>query len=105
MNYPQQVINQVINMKRDTPVKDLSGKKSTIKKDEALTAYPLKSGNVLLKDGDEILVNKNQFQNVLGNALKSAAKEFAPELSQTQEMVRGDDQPQSYEQLPKEIKR
>ena len=47
------------------------------------------NGNkTLLKDGEEYVVSKSQYQNVLSNSIKSEAKEFAPELKDTEETIK-----------------
>lgn len=78
-----------INMKRDTPVTDVYGKKSIIPAGEALTPYELKGNKVLLQDGETYIVSKNQWQNVKGQSVTNEAKPFAPELAQTEEVVLG----------------
>ncbi len=78
-----------INMKRDTPVTDVYGKKSVIPAGEALTPYELKGNKVLLQDGETYIVSKNQWQNVKGQSVTSEAVPFAPELKGTVETVKG----------------
>lgn len=78
-----------INLKRDVQITDIHGKKMTIDKGEALTPYEMKGGKVVLQDGQTYVVSKNQFQNVKGNALSGESKEFAPELKNTEETVKG----------------
>lgn len=79
----------ILNTKRAIPVTDIHGNKSIIPQGEAMTPYELKGNKYLLKDGKEIVVNKNQYQNVKGNAIKAEAKPFAPELEGTEETVKG----------------
>jgi len=81
--------NPDINMKRDTPVTDVYGKKSVIPAGEALTPYELKGNKVLLQDGETYIVSKNQWQNVKGQSVTSEAVPFAPELKGTVETVKG----------------
>ncbi|MCK9371240.1 hypothetical protein M0R04_15110 [Candidatus Dojkabacteria bacterium] len=93
---PQDIIAKKpdINTKRDISVTDIYGNKSVIPAGEALTPYELTGNKVLLKDGVEIIVNKNQYQNVQNNAVKGEAQPFAPELEQTTETVKGFQEPQ-----------
>ena len=83
-------VDSVINMKRDVPIKDIHGQKATLPAGEAYTAYNTSDNKIVLKDGETYVVNKNQFQNVKGNALKSGPPtEFAPELKGTEETIHG----------------
>lgn len=78
-----------LNLKRDVPIKDIHGNKAIIPQGEALTPYELKGGKVLLKDGEEYIVSKNQYQNVKGNAHELVETPFAPELGQIKENIKG----------------
>jgi len=89
-------------MKRAVPIKDIQGNKAIIPQGEALTPYELKGNKVLLKDGDTYVVNKNQYQNIKGQAVKAEAKPFAPELEGLEETVKGADK--KYKELFKQIK-
>lgn len=77
-----------INLKKDVPITDVYGNKKVIPKDDALSPYELKGNKVLLQDGETYIVSKNQYANIKGNSVKAEAKEFAPELKQTEETVR-----------------
>lgn len=77
-----------IQLKRDVQVTTLSGEKVTIPEDEVLKAYE-KGGKALLKDGREYIVSKNQYENIKNNSKTNEVKEFAPELKQTEETVKG----------------
>lgn len=83
-------IEPVLNTKREIPVTDIHGAKAIIPAGEALTPYQLKGNKILLKDGDEYIVSKNQYQNIKGNSMTGQApQQFAPELTQTTETVKG----------------
>jgi len=103
-----------INLKRDVPVKDIHGDKSIIDKGESLTPYELKGNKVLLQDGETYIVSKNQYQNLRGNAVVAEAKEFAPELKETLETIKGAenivtsfqmDDEGTYNELPDNVKK
>ena len=79
-----------IQLKRDVVAKDVHGNKEVIPKGEALTPYEMKDGKILLQDGETYLVNKNQFQNIKGNAVSGEVKDFAPELKGTEETIMKD---------------
>ncbi len=81
-----------LKLKRDVQVTTLSGEKVTIPEDEVLKAYE-SGGKALLKDGREYIVSKSQYENIKNNSLKSEAKEFAPELKDTEETVKGGNDP------------
>lgn len=81
--------NPDINLKRDVVIKDVHGVKKVIPEGEALTPYELKGNKVLLQDGETYIVSKNQFKNIKGQSVTAEAKEFAPELVQTEEVVKG----------------
>jgi len=85
-----QVLEQYanINLKRDVPITDIYGAKSVIPQGEAITPYNLGGNKILLKDGVETVVNKNQFENIKGNAVSGEAKPFAPELQGTTETIK-----------------
>src|SRR3990167_1016010 len=53
-----------LNLKRDVTVTTVTGEKAVISEDEALSAYELKGGKVLLKDGREYIVSKSQYENI-----------------------------------------
>lgn len=78
-----------INLKRDVNIRDIYGVKSVIKAGEALTPYELKGNKYILQDGKTYIIQKGQFDNVMAAAIKQEAKEFAPELKQTEETVKG----------------
>ena len=82
-------IGPVLNTKQDINGKDIHGNTFTIPQGDALTPYELKDNRVLLKDGGEYIVSKNQYENVKGQSIKAEAQPFAPELAQTEETVRG----------------
>lgn len=94
---PSQLVQQdpVLNLKRDVPIKDIYGVKTVIPQGEALTPYQLKGNKVLLQDDRPYVVNKNQYQNIAGQAIKAEAKPFAPELAQTQESLHTEINPES----------
>lgn len=84
-------VDSTINLKRDVPIKDVHGQKATLPAGEAYTAYNTSDNKIVLKDGETFVVNKNQYQNVKGNALKSGVpQDFAPELKGVEETIRGD---------------
>lgn len=78
----------ILNAKQDISVTDIHGNKSVIPQGEALTPYELKDNRVLLKDGGEYIVSKNQYENIKGQSIKAEAQPFAPELAQTTETIR-----------------
>lgn len=80
----------ILNLKKDVFVTDIYGNKSTIPQGEALTPYILGGSKILLKDGKEYIVNKNQYQNIKNQSVKAESKEFAPELKKTEETIKGD---------------
>jgi hypothetical protein len=80
----------LLNTNKPIPVTDIHGDKSVIPEGEPLRAFELKGGKYYLKDGDEFVVNKNQYQNIKSQSVKAEAQPFAPELEGTTETVRGD---------------
>lgn len=78
-----------INLKKDVQATDIYGNKKIIPEGEALTPYELKGNKVLLQDGQTYIVSKNQWQNIKGNAVSGEAKDFAPELKETEETIMG----------------
>jgi hypothetical protein len=82
-------IDPVLEIKKQITARDIQGNKVELPAGEALTPYELKGNKYLLKDGNEYVVNKNQYQNIKGNAVKAEAQPFAPELEQTTETVKG----------------
>lgn len=82
-------IDPVLEIKKQITARDIQGNKVELPAGEALTPYELKGNKYLLKDGNEYIVNKNQYQNIKGNAVKAEAQPFAPELEQTTETVKG----------------
>lgn len=76
-----------INLKRDVTITDIHGKKSLIKKGEALSPYELKWNKVVLQDGETYIVSKNQRQNIKWQSVSWENKEFAPELKWTEETI------------------
>lgn len=80
----------VLNLKKDVSVTDIYGNKSVIPAGEALTPYQLGGSKVMLRDGQDYIVSKNQYQNVQNQSVKAVAKEFAPELAKTIETVKGE---------------
>ena len=87
-----------LNLKKDIPITDIHGNKAIIPQGEALSVYELKGGKVLLKDGEEYIVNKNHYANVKGNSIKGEAVDFAPELKHLEEKIRGISK--TYTELP-----
>ena len=79
----------IINMKRNVQIKDIHGNKAVLPAGEAYTPHLTSDNKIILKDGETFVINKNQYQNVKGNALKAEAKDFAPELKGTEETIRG----------------
>lgn len=89
----------ILNTKREISIKDVHGQKAVLPAGEAYTPYLTNDNKVLLKDGDEFLVNKSTYDNVKGQSIKSEAKPFAPELEGLEESVRGESikgKPASY---------
>lgn len=82
-------VDPVLNTKKDVPITDIYGNKAVIPQGEALTPYQLPNNKVLIKDGDEYIVSKNQYENLKGQSIKGEGKPFAPELDQTHENVYG----------------
>jgi hypothetical protein len=78
-----------IKLKRDVTATLLNGEKVKIPEDEVLKAYE-SGGKILLKDGREYIVSKNQYENIKNNSKTNEVKEFAPELKQVEETVKGD---------------
>ena len=78
-----------INLKRNVNIRDIYGVKHIIKAGEALTPYELKGNKYILQDGKTYIIQKGQFDNVMVATIKQEAKEFAPELKQTEETVKG----------------
>jgi hypothetical protein len=91
-----------IKLKRDVTATLLSGEKVNIPEDEVLKAYE-SGGKILLKDGREYIVSKNQYENIKNNSKTNEVKEFAPELKQTEENIKNDNNYPSREELPKEL--
>jgi len=78
-----------MNLKRDVIAKDIHGNKINLVKGEALSVKELTGNKFLIQDGEAYVINKGQFQNLRGQSVVDEAKEFAPELLQTKETVRG----------------
>jgi len=95
-------VEPIMNTKRAVPITDIHGQKAVIPAGEPLTPYRISGNKILIKDSDEYILNKNQFQNLKGNAVTSEAQPFAPELAQTTETIKGTskNEPSSYEELP-----
>ena len=69
-------------------IKDVTGQKITLPVD-TYTPHKLSSGNVILKDGVQHTIPKNQYLNVKNQA-QEVGKEFAPELKQVEENIKQD---------------
>ncbi len=67
-----------LRMTKDMSVKDVQGNKVTLPKGEEYTPFQMSNGQVWLHDGKNILVNKNQMQNVENQSLELGYKEEAP---------------------------
>lgn len=80
--------SEVLNAKKEIPVTDIHGVKTTIPAGEAMTPFEMKDGKIVIQDGKTIVVNKNQYQNIKGQSLTGEVKPFAPELAQTTETVK-----------------
>lgn len=87
----KKVIGQepIINTKRDIPIKDVFGNKAVLPAGEAYTPHLTSDNKIILKDGEQFLVNKSTYDNVKGQSVKSEAKPFAPELEGLEESVMG----------------
>ena len=81
-----------IRMTQDMSVKDISGNKVTLPKGEEYTPYILSNNQIWLHDGKNVIVNKGQLQNIEGQNIK-LGEQFAPELSQIEEVVKGGELP------------
>lgn len=81
-----------IKTKRDIPFRNAAGEKFTVKSGEVIKFGDAKGSNKIIQIGDKrYTVNKNQFDNLKNNSLVSEAKEFAPELAKTEEVIKGGD--------------
>jgi len=78
-----------IRLTKDIVAKDVYGNKVKIPDGEKLTPYEMKDGKIVLQDGQTYVVSKNQFANIKGNTVGGEAKPFAPELTGTEETVKG----------------
>lgn len=59
-----------IRMTSDMTVKDVAGNKVTLPKGEEYTPYKLSNNQIWLHDGKNVVVNKNQLENVKGKGLE-----------------------------------
>lgn len=80
-----------IQLKRDIVITDVYGEKATLKAGEGITPYEVTGNKFILQDGETYLVSKSQAQNVINNSKTGEAKPFAPELKQTEETIRSDE--------------
>jgi len=74
-----------INLDKDLVIKDIQWDKFTIKEWTPLTPYQMIWGKVLLQNWTTYIVPNNQFQNLKNQSTELTAKEFAPELRETEE--------------------
>lgn len=79
----------IINTKRDIPIKDVFGNKAVLPAGEAYTPHLTSDNKIILKDGEQFLVNKSTYDNVKGQSVKGEAKPFAPELEGLEESYKG----------------
>jgi len=90
----------VLNTKRQLVVRNLAGEKITIPEGEALAPTVLTNSKIILQDGIRVLVNKSTYEMVKQNSLSEGkAKEFAPELKQTEETVKRDETTKTFEDI------
>jgi len=82
--------DNIIKITKPISVKDIQGNKVTLPKGEEYTPYQLSDNKVLLQDGEQIVISKNQMQNVRGQGTE--LKEFLePEERAVEEVVKGGD--------------
>lgn len=72
-----------ISVPKEMIAKDVRGQKVVIPPD-TYTPHKLNTGNVILKDGQQFTITKNQYQNIKNQSQPAEAKEFAPELKETE---------------------
>lgn len=79
-----------IRMEKDMQVKDVSGNKVTLPKGEEYTPFIMSNGQIWLHDGKNILINKNQMQNVENQNLVLGERQiFDPAEKQVEEVWKG----------------
>jgi len=78
-----------IRMEKDMTVKDVSGNKVTLPEGEEYTPFVLSNNQVWLHDGKNILVNKNQMQNVEQQGTVLGKKAVRPEEVGLEEVWKG----------------
>ena len=80
---------QAISMKREMPIRSSSGEKVTLIAGEVFTPHIREDGKVVLQSADKkVLVNAATYAEVQKAAnIAGQAKEFAPELKQTEETI------------------
>jgi len=80
--------DNVVRITQDTDATDIYGNKVKLPKGEEYTPYKLSNQQILLQDGEQIVINKNQFQNIKGQNIELGEK-FAPELGQVEVVEKG----------------
>lgn len=78
-----------LQTKREVIAKDLAGNKITVPKGTVLKPFNKDNKFTFKVDGKQYTVNKNQYQNLVGQSDVAKASPFAPELKDTVESVRG----------------
>lgn len=80
----------MIRLLQDTVVRDASGAKVTLPAGEEYKAIQLSNNQLLLQDGDEIVVQKGPFQDVKNRNLALGEKKFmTPQEEGLEEVVKG----------------
>lgn len=78
-----------LQTKREVIAKDLAGNKITVPKGTVLKPFNKDNKFTFKVGGKQYTVNKNQYQNLVGQSDVAKASPFAPELKGTVESVRG----------------
>jgi hypothetical protein len=93
----------IVLPKGELRVKDIFGNTRIVKGRDPLVPYHTSDNKVLLQDGQKILVNKNQYLNLKNQSRVAEVKAFAPELKETEEVVRGVVSPKINDNLNRAI--
>ncbi len=88
--FKKKVADPTIRTKRAVDVKTVSGEKVSIPEGTVLNPMVDGSKVSISVNGKEVVMPKNQYQNLVGQSDRAIATPFAPELKETIETVLGD---------------
>jgi hypothetical protein len=74
--------DNIIKITQDTDATDIYGNKVKLPKGEEYTPYKLSNQQILLQDGEQIVINKNQFQNIKGQNVELGEKKELWQMTQ-----------------------